>query len=87
MIRVVLINLVFLLLPLVLYYLYIYIRRELQPDVRMTAEAPVALLIGSGVVLMLASLLIFGKWEGNAPGGKYYPPEIRNGVVVPGRVE
>ncbi len=87
MIRVVLINLFFLLLPSILYFSYIYLRQNLQPHEPVTAEPPLAWLVGGGVVLMLASLLILGTWEGHAPGGKYHPPEFRDGVLIPGHVE
>ncbi len=87
MIRVILINMFFLLLPSILYFSYIYLRQNLQPNEPVRAEPPLAWLVAGGVVLMLASLLMFGKWEGHAPGGKYHPPVVRDGVLIPGHVE
>jgi hypothetical protein len=87
MIRVVLINLLFLLLPTLLYFSYVYIRRRDRPGEQVLSNAPIFWLLSLGVAMMIASLVIFGKWEGGAPSGKYVPPRLKDGVIIPGHVE
>ena len=87
MIRVILINLLLLLLPTVIYFAYIYIRRNRSPDAEVMADAPIFWLLASGAALCVLVLIYFVDWTGNVPGGRYIPPHYEDGVVVPGRVE
>jgi len=87
MIRVVLVNLLFLLLPALLYFSYVYLRRREPSDNEILNNAPIFWLMAAGVLLMLASLVIFGKFEGGAPGKQYVPPRVQDGVIIPGHVE
>jgi hypothetical protein len=87
MIRVVLVNLLFLFFPAFLYFAYVYVRRRERPDEEILTNAPIFWLMSAGVLLMLASIVIFGHWKGGAPGKHYVPPQVKNGVVIPGHVE
>lgn len=87
MIRIVLVNLLLLLFPAVLYFSYVYFRRREQPGGEIVSNAPIFWLLAFGAVLMLGSLVFFGKWEGGAPGKHYVPPAYRDGVIVPGHME
>jgi hypothetical protein len=87
MIRIILVNVLLLLFPALLYFSYVYLRHREQPDEEIVSNAPIFWLLAFGAVLMLGSLIFFGKWEGGAPGKQYVPPVYRDGVIVPGHVE
>lgn len=87
MIRIVLINVLLLLFPVLLYFSYVYLRHRDRPNEEILGNAPIFWLLAFGAVLMLGSLIFFGKWEGGAPGKQYVPPVYRDGVIVPGHVE
>jgi hypothetical protein len=87
MIRVVLVNLVFLFFPALLYFAYVYLRRRDKPDEEILSNAPIFWLFSAGVAMMLASIVIFGHWEGGEPGKRYVPPQFKDGVIIPGHVE
>jgi hypothetical protein len=87
MIRVVLVNLLFLFAPALLYFSYVYLRKRGQPDEQILSNAPIFWLMAAGVAMMLASIVIFGQWEGGAPGKQYVPPQFKDGVIIPGHVE
>lgn len=87
MIRLVLLNLLFLLIPSILYFAYVYARNRERPGEEVLSNAPIFWLFAAGVASMLISLALFGQWEGGAPGKQYVPPRIQDGVIVPGHVE
>ena len=87
MIRVILVNLLFLLFPSILYFAYVYLRRRENPNAQILSNAPIFWLLAAGVSLMLASLIIFGQWHGGPPGKNYVPPRFQDGVVIPGHIE
>jgi Family of unknown function (DUF6111) len=87
MIRVVLVNILLVTFPALLYFSYVYLRRRGNPDEEILSNAPIFWLLAAGVSLMLASLIIFGQWQGGAPGKHYVPPRVQDGVVIPGHME
>lgn len=87
MIRVILVNLLFLLLPSIIYFSYVYLRGDSKSGEEAVSNAPILWLLILGVMLMVSTLFIFGKWEGSDPSKQYYPPVYRDGVIVPGHVE
>ena len=87
MIRIVLVNILLVFFPALLYFSYVYLRRREKPDEEILSDAPIFWLLAVGVALVIASLVIFGKWEGDPPGKRYVPPRIQDGVVIPGHVE
>jgi hypothetical protein len=87
MIRIILVNLLFLFFPALLYFSYVYLRRQEKQDEEILTNSPIFWLLAAGVVLMLAAIVIFGHWQGGAPGKHYVPPYMKDGVVVPGHVE
>lgn len=87
MIRILSINLFFLLLPTLLYLGYVYFYRRSRPNERVLNNAPIFWLLTAGIALMMGALIAFGRWDDNAPSGHYVPPRIKDGVVIPGHVE
>jgi len=87
MIRVVLVNLLLLLLPTIIYFAYVYLRRQRVPNEDIVADAPIFWLLAGGVVLMLVALVILGQWETGDLAGNYVPPRFEDGQVVPGHFE
>lgn len=87
MLRIIFINLFLLLLPTAIYLAYVYyIRRDGPPDAPLN-EAPIFWLLGTGVLMVLATLLYFTEFSGGKPGGKYVPPAVKDGVIQPGHME
>ena len=66
-----------LLAPFLLYGLWRVLTPVLAPAVLWGAIALVAVLAGSGAWYATSAHL--------APGARYVPPHVENGVVVPGR--
>ena len=91
MIRLVLQNILLFLLPTLLYVIYIMIRRtgdKSNTVTRALETAPLPLLSTLGFIVMIAVLAYFGtQSDGGKPGQKYYPPEVVNGKIKPGRFE
>lgn len=87
MIRIILVNLLFLLLPLIIYFAYVLLRQGAEPDDGILTNAPIFWLLAAGVGLMLMAIVILGRWEGGEPGKTYVPPQFRDGVVIPGHYE
>jgi len=73
-----------LLLPALLYWLYLRVQEKRGRPVR---EVPLSWLAVIGVffVIIVLSAGWFSGSEG--PGGKYIPPEVVDGKVVPGHFE
>jgi hypothetical protein len=87
MIRIIVINLLLLLLPTVIYFSYIYLRRQQTPDAELMADAPIFWLLAMGAVMSLLVLIFFVDWTGNTPGGRYVAPRYEDGVIIPGHIE
>jgi hypothetical protein len=87
MIRIIVINLMLLLLPTVIYFSYIYLRRQQTPDAELMADAPIFWLLAAGAVLSLLVLIFFVDWTGNTPYGRYVAPRYEDGVIIPGHIE
>ena len=87
MIRVVLVNVLLLLLPLILYFTYVYLRSRKTPDSEIMENAPIFWLLAAGTGLMLLGLLVLGQWETGELEGRYVPPRVEDGRIVPGHFE
>lgn len=87
MIRVILVNLLFLLLPLIVYFAYVLLRQNGGPDEGIVSDAPIFWLLALGVGMMLVAIVVLGRWEGGEPGKRYVPPQFKDGVVIPGHYE
>lgn len=91
MIRLIIENIILFLAPTVIYVIYVMIRRSSDRDnniSRALETAPLPVLFGLGLVLMLAVLAYYGsKSTGGKPGQTYRPPEVVDGKVRPGRFE
>lgn len=87
MIRVILVNLLFLLLPLIVYFAYVLLRQGDGPEEGIVSDAPIFWLLALGVGMMLIAIVFLGRWEGGEPGKRYVPPQFKDGVVIPGHYE
>ncbi|HXJ02140.1 MAG TPA: DUF6111 family protein [Micropepsaceae bacterium] len=85
MIRRIFFEMLLFLLPFALYGAYWRLskREETAPAPR----HPWTILFASGLVLVAASFLFWGITEGSGEQGKYVPPHVVDGRVVPGHVE
>lgn len=87
MIRIILVNLLLLLLPMIVYFGYVYFKRRETPNAEILADAPIFWLLAGGAGLMLIALVVLGQWETGDPGGRYVPPQVKDGVIIPGHIE
>nr|WP_298686695.1 DUF6111 family protein [uncultured Dongia sp.] len=71
-------------LPALLYWLYLRIQERRGVTVR---EVPLSWLAVIGVVLLIISLGAGWLAGSEPPTGKYVPPKVVDGVVVPGHFE
>jgi hypothetical protein len=74
-----------LLVPTVLYFLWLAARRRIVfAAVNWYAAWP--WLLGSGVALTAVTLVIVSLGYGSAPEGRYVPPRVIDGKVAPGHM-
>lgn len=81
-----------LLLPTIVYVLWVFLvrgrrRQGDEEDFRWVREGPWFWLILCGVVLMGIGLGVTAWTTGADPAGTYVPPRLENGRVVPGRFD
>lgn len=85
MIRIVIENLFFFLLPTMAYITYIAFRRNDWPGLwQVLRDAPLVSLFVTGAVLMFATFILFSTATGHRPGESYTPPAYSGGKLVPG---
>lgn len=73
-----------LLLPSLVYWLYLSIRRQQGLPYR---EIPWIWLVAAGAVLAVVAVTLLWFEQGADPTGRYVPPQVVDGVVVPGHFE
>ena len=83
MIRRIVYDLLLFLLPFALYGLY----WRVSGAERGARSHPWTLLFIAGLLLVIASFVLWGLTDGESRDGIYVPPHVVNGEVVPGHVE
>lgn len=73
-----------LLLPVLLYWLYLRIQEKRGRPVR---EVPLSWLAVIGVFFVVVVLIVGWFADSEPPQGKYVPPSVVDGKVVPGHFE
>ncbi|HIF08647.1 MAG TPA: hypothetical protein EYQ81_01540 [Sneathiellales bacterium] len=77
-----------LILPFLMYGLWVYtVRRKKDASGGLWDDTPWTWLVAAGFGLMITSLIAVGLLAGDDPGGTYVPPHVVDGVIVPGQVE
>ena len=85
MMRIVLENIFFFLLPTMSYIAWVAFQRNDWPGMSgVLREAPLMVLFVLGAVLMLTTLVVFSSSSGSRPGEGYEPPSFKDGKVTPG---
>ncbi|MDP6343976.1 MAG: DUF6111 family protein [Alphaproteobacteria bacterium] len=87
MVRKLLYHLIPFLLPFIAYGIYLFATRRARAKGQAFDEAPWFWLFASGLVLFAASLIVVRLFTGDPPHGRYVPPHLEEGQVVPGRVD
>lgn len=91
MLRTILIQLAWFLLPFIVYGLYVHGLQRLFP--KKTAPRPTnsrsvfVWLSACGLFLVAVSLFVFALIEGEPVGKEYAPPRFEQGIVVPGQFQ
>jgi hypothetical protein len=80
-----------LLMPTVLYVLYLVVSRQVMSGKGELAETlrrvPWLWLLGGGLVLVGVSLAIYSLTAGGETHRPYVPPHVEDGQVVPGHLD
>lgn len=85
MIRIVMENVFFFLLPTLLYLTYTAFKRNDWPGLwTVLREAPLVQLFAAGAALMIATLIALSSTSGHKPGEAYTPPSFEGGKLAPG---
>jgi hypothetical protein len=85
MIRIVLENIFFFLLPTLLYLVYVAFKTNNWPGLWCVLKnAPLAQLFTTGALLMVATLIAFSTSTGHKPGEAYTPSSFEEGKLQPG---
>ena len=90
MLRTTLIHILILLAPTILYIAFLILTRRVQLSRSQAAETlrkmPWVRLLGTGLILAAASLVVWALTVGGDPEGTYVPARIVDGEIVPGEV-
>ncbi|WP_417686551.1 DUF6111 family protein [Roseibium sp.] len=86
MIRVFLSHFLLFLLPFIGYAVWLFLNKKEQSSENWR-NGPNGWLALSGIVLVLASLVIFASFRKMPDGTEYRPSRMENGVFVPGGYE
>jgi hypothetical protein len=81
--RILVIRVLLFLTPFALYFAFLFFSRRLPQKDR----APWTTLIITGLALVVASFIWLGFMEGETTNGRYVPPHMEAGRIVPGHVE
>ena len=85
MIRIIIENLFFFLLPTIVYIGWIAFKRNDWPGLgSVIRDAPLLKLFLLGAASMLITLVAFSSRSQNAPGEAYEPPVFKDGKLQPG---
>lgn len=85
MIRIVLENIFFFLLPTISYLVYVAFKRDDWPGLwTVLRNAPLVQLFVTGAALMIVTLVAFSSTSGHRPGEAYTPPSYEDGKLQPG---
>jgi hypothetical protein len=84
MLRVLLQYLLPLLLPFLLYAAYVGLAHGRMPSWLDLHSRQWAMLGGTGLVLLLISLLSWSLLSGSPPEETYVPPHVEDGEIIPG---
>lgn len=88
MLRKILFHGIPLLLPFLVYGLWMYrVRRKRAATGGLWDDAPLTWLLIAGFALMIGSLFAVGFLSGDDPVGTYVPPRVVDGVIVPGQMK
>ena len=86
MLRIIAIQALFFLLPFMIYAFWLYFTRRLvnAPE---NWKPQLFWLAASGFAVTIAAFVVMAAFSGAPTTGVYTPPEIRDGVLVPGKIE
>ena len=83
--RVIIENIILFLLPTLAYVSYrLIIGRADRTASNVLADAPLFVLLGAGILLVVLILIAFGDVSGGKPGQVYVPTAVIDGKVIPG---
>jgi hypothetical protein len=86
MFRIALIDIFLFSLPFLLYGAYMITVRGAAPA-SLWQGAPLFWLLAAGCGLLLVVMAMLIQFSGGKPGGVYYPPSVKDGVIKPGEID
>jgi uncharacterized protein DUF6111 len=86
MIRVVIENIFFFMLPTLVYIMWVAFREDEWAGLpTVLSRLPLLRLFLAGAALMIGTLIVFSSRSHNNPQDVYVPPSVEGGKVEPGR--
>ena len=86
MIRVVLFELTLFLLPFIVYFGYLYLRKQQEEVEGFWHDVPLFYLTMAGCALIAAGFIGFSSFGGAPTDADYTPAIIKDGKIVPGEL-
>lgn len=87
MLRIIVIDAIFFLMPFAAYALWLMMTRRSVTNPDDWQVRTIAWLALAGATLMVIVLVIFVHLEPGRPGGIYVPPRLENGEIIPGHID
>ncbi len=84
MTRVMLVYTILLLLPFIIFGGWRWIAKGARGHKEIMNDAPILMLLLLGILLVGVGLFFLASKEQTGVGGRYNPPVIKDGVIVPG---
>ena len=86
MLRIIAIQLLFFLLPFLIYGFWLYFTRRVvnAPE---NWKPHIFWLMVAGFIITIAAFIAMAAFSGAPPEGVYTPPQIKDGVLVPGEIK
>lgn len=75
-----------LVLPTIVYILWVKYQLKQNPNANIRVKKPWFWLISTGCVLTITVMLFFGLSQGKDPDGTYQPPVYKDGKIIPGHM-
>ena len=86
--RQIIFHLLLVFVPFILYWSYVaFVLRKKEETGGTWDDAPIARLLGSGLVLAIVSLVFVALNQGEKAGSVYEPAKVEDGELKPGRVK
>lgn len=86
MLRIALIDILFFVLPILIYVAYMVVVKGASPA-SVLQSAPILWLLAAGFGLLVIAMVVLIQFSGGARDGTYHPSVLEDGVIKPGGID